>query len=290
MKSVLMLLYLALASGMAQTEPERFVTLDLSSGSGAHAGHYGVQDSEACLYDHSWDVTYSVYLEHPSGNDPDTFGLLRLSVPDENNLAAFTLVAGFGDYGAPEYTEYTLEPANGLGTGLLEVDKTGKHAVITVTGKTAEGVALAATFECLDVLDTSGDTPPLSDLALSFPPDATAPTGLLELSVGDQSYRVQTGPEASCDRHSAEGIGLWYEYDPGGSYTGVMLIVPDLGAAKDGTSSFGFSIDLHPYHQNGDSSGKLTDTQAGDTLTLNAELTDADGTPLTATITCSSAD
>lgn len=288
MKSVLILLYLALAFGTAQTEPERFVALDL--GGGAHTGHYEAKDSEACLYDHNWDVTYSVYLEHPSGNSPDTFGLLRLSVPDENDLTAFTLVAGFGDYGTPDYTEYTLEPATGSGTGLLEVAKTGKHAALTITGKTAEGVELTATFECLDVLDTSGDTPPLGDLALSFPPDSDMPTGLLELSVGGQSYRVQTGSEASCDRHVVEGVDLWYEYDPGGSYTGVMLIVPDLEAAKGGTSSFGFSLDLHPYYQNGDSSGKLTDTQAGDTLTLKAELTDADGTPLTATITCSSAD
>lgn len=284
MKSVLMLPYLALAFGTAQTQPERFVILDVQGG--AHAGHYEAQDSEACLYDHSWDITYSVYLEHPSGNSPDSLGLLRFGAPDENDLATFSLIAGFGDYGTPEYAEYTLEPAEGAGTGQVEVNKTGKHAAITVTGKTAEGIKLTATFECLNITDISGDTPPLSETALSFPPDADAPTGSLELSVSGQSYRVNTGKEASCDRHVVEGVDLWYEYNPGGSYTGVMLIVPDLGAARDGTSSFGFSLDLHPYYQNGDSGGKLTARQAGDTLTLEAELISADGTPLTATFTC----
>ena len=288
MKSVLMLLYLALAFGTAQTEPERFVTLDLSGG--AHAGHYNVQDSDACLYDHSWDITYSVYLEHPSGNNPDTLGLLKLSVPDENDLAAFTLVAGFGDYGTPEYTETTLEPASGAGTGRVEVAKTGKHASLKVTGTTADGVTLTATFECLNITDISGDTPPLNDLALSFPPDVAAPTGSLELNVSGQSYRVNTGKEASCDRHVVEGVDLWYEYDPGGSYTGVMLIVPNLKEAESGTSSFGFAIDLHPYYQNGDSGGTLTAKQNGGTLTLEASLTTADGTPLTATITCAPKD
>ena len=279
-----LLVLAALGTSLAQTEPERLITLDATGGE--HAGHYTEQDSEACLYDHSWDVTYSVYLDHPRGKSPDSFGLLMLTVPYESDLGAFALVAGFGDYDTPEYAEYTLEPANGAGTGSLQVDKNGKHATLTVTGTTADGVALTATFDCLDVLDTSAATPATSELGLSFPPDAAAPTGSLELKVGSQSYRVQTGDEASCDADVVEGIDLWYEYDPGGSYTGVMLIVPDQKEAETSTDTFGFSLDLHPYYANGDSGGTLTLTQDGDTFTLQAELTTADGTPVAAAIVC----
>ena len=46
--------------------------------------------------------------------------------------------------------------------------------------------------------------------------------------------------------------------------------------------------DLHPCYANGDSGGTLTARQDGDTFTLEAQLTTADGTPLAAKLSCSS--
>jgi hypothetical protein len=279
----LALVYLALSLAVAQTENERFIELTLAGGS--HAGHYEVQDSDGCIYDHSWDITYSLYLDKPSGNSPETFGLLMLNVPDGNDPSRFTLVAGFGDYGTPDYSEYFLEGANGVGTGLVQIEKAGKHALITVTGETSDGVALTATFECLDVLDLTGETLRTNELALSFPPDHATPKGSLELTVGGESYRVQTGDEATCDRGVAETSDLWYDYDPGGSYTGLLLVIQDLEEAKAGTANFGFSIDMHPYHAYGDG-GNLTVTQDGNSLTIQAEFTSTEGTAVAATVTC----
>jgi hypothetical protein len=283
MKLGLFFVYLALFLAVAQAENERFIELVVAEG--LHAGHYKVQDAEGCLFDHSWDITYSLYLEKPSGNSPETLGLLTLRVPAENDPSRFTLVAGFGDYDTADYKEYLLEPANGVGTGSVHVVKDGKHALLTVTGKTPDGVELSATLECLDVLDLTGETPQTSELALSFPPDSSPPKGSLELTIGSQSYRLKTGDEATCDRGVAEANDLWYDYDPGGSYTGLMLIIQDLEEAKTGTANFGFSIDMHPYHAYGDG-GNVTVRQDGNSLSIQAELTDTEGTAITATVTC----
>lgn len=288
MKLVLALVYLMVSLAVAQTENERFIELVVTGGS--HAGHYEVQDADGCLYDPSWDISSSLYLEKPSGNSPETLGLLMLRVPDENDPSAFTFVAGFGDYDTPDYKEYSLEPANGVGTGSVQIDKDGKHALLTVTGETSDGVGLSATFECLDVFDLTGETPQTNELALSFPPDATVPTGSLELTVRGESYQVQTGDEAWCDNGFVEANDLYYEYDPGGSYTGLMLMVQDLGEAKAGTANFGFSIDMHPYHESSDDSGTATVTQDGNILTIQANLISSEGTPITATVTCSLTD
>jgi hypothetical protein len=275
-------------TSLAQTEPERFINLELTGGS--HAGHYQIQDSDGCIYDHDWNITYSLYLENPSGNSPDTLGIIILNVPDENNLDAFTLVAGFGDYDTSDYVEFTLDPANTNGTGSLQIDKNGKHALLTVIGKTADGVQMNVTFECLDVLDITGETLPTADLELTFPPDARVPGGSLELTVGDQSYLVQTGAEATCNQSVGEANDLWYEYNPGGSYTGMLLLIHNLEEAKAGTTNFGLSIDDAHYHNYADSNGNLNLTQEGSMLTIHADLISVEGTPIATTITCSLTD
>jgi hypothetical protein len=108
----------------------------------------------------------------------------------------------------------------------------------------------------------------------------------LELTGGGQSYSVQTGEEAACTQHVAEDGDLWYEYDPGGSYTGVNIIVPNLEEAKSPTSTFGFGIDSQAVHGYGDDGGNLTAVQEGNVVTLELNATSADGIAMSAIATC----
>lgn len=278
---------------LAQTEPETFITLDLSGG--AHAGHYELQNDTSCFYgmggDDSWSFSYSLYLEKPSDNAPDTLGIVKLDIPSEANISTFRFSAALGEeYEGAHYAEYVLDPARGEGAGAVTLDKEGKHALLAVSGTTSDNVNVSATIECLDVTNLSGDKVALDTLELSFPPDAATPTGSVELTVDGTSYHVQTGAEATCSQGVAEEGDLWYEYDPGGSYTGLDLIVQNLELAEAGVASFGFGIDWQPVYSFGDAGGNLIAAHDGDYLTFTVDLQAADGTPLQATIRCSLAE
>jgi hypothetical protein len=139
-------------TGSAQNGTQVFSNLDVTGGN--QTGHYEAQDTY-CLYDHSWDIDHVADMANP----PDSLThleTLSLKIPDADNPEAFILIAGFGDYFSPykgEYVEYGIAPANGFGTGSVQVDRDDTHALITVTGETAEGVQLTATFECVNYLD-----------------------------------------------------------------------------------------------------------------------------------------
>ncbi len=300
MKIGLVLVYLAAFVAVAQTEPERLISLELTGG--AFAGHYEVQDRGSCSYDPSWTINYLGYLDNPAELDPEALGSLTLSVPDETT-SAFTLVAGFNDF-APleatdlttlmntelEHTEYIIDTVNGIGTGSVEIEKNGKHALLTVTGETAEGVALTATFECLDVSDFTGEMSAVNESVISFPPDAISPTGSLELTISEQHYSVQTGTEVVCNPSWVGDLDFWYEYNPGGSYTGIMVVILSLEEAQLGTAgAFRFLIDSQDIAEDGNVDN-FTVSQDGNIFTLNAELTSAEGTVIATTITCSLTD
>jgi hypothetical protein len=273
-----------------QNEPEILITLELTGGS--HAGSYKlVPDYNGCQYGlgnpDSWEMNYSMYLNKPSGNSPDALALVMFSMPSMSQKETFTLTTAFGDYDTEAYSEYILDPANGKGTGEVTVEKKGKHAVLKVQGETPDGVGVNATIECLDVFDYTGATPDFNALDLSFPPDATAATGSLEFSLGEQSFQVTTAQEASCDQNVAEAGDLWYSYDPGGSYTDLNVFIQNLEAAKSGTSAFGFSLDDHPLYDYAASGGTLTVAQAGNTLTLEVDVHSPEGIPVHARVECS---
>jgi hypothetical protein len=104
-------------------------TLKLDVVGGNYEGHYEAE-ADACMYDHSWTIELLARQTNPL----DSLETSSLSIPDANNLEAFTFVAGFGDYFSPyvgDYTEYGFDPANGLGTGSVQIDRQDKHALIT---------------------------------------------------------------------------------------------------------------------------------------------------------------
>lgn len=234
----------------------------------------------------SWGTTFGTDTPDPGG-----LSLFMLTAPNLETEAGaitdFSLFVGFGEYGDDGYTEYALEPAKGSGTGSLTLTQTDrKHAQLTITGQTAEGVVLNSTLTCNDILDMSGRSLSASEFGeLDFAPDSASPTGSLELMLGDQRYTIQTGSEGSCTRGMAEAGDLWYEYYAGEGHTDLLLMTNDVEGAKRGTSVFGFSIDLSPIHEPGDA-GTLTITEGGEQLTLLVNAQTSDGTPVQVTAVC----
>lgn len=287
-KVLIVLASCLLTAGLAQ--PETLITLELTGG--AHAGRHQAQDHSTCIYglgenDDNWEVSYYFFLDQPTGNTPDTLGTLNLTVDSVKDNSAFVFWTALGEeYEGEHYAEYFIDPANSNGTGTVTIERKGKHALVTVTGETADGVGITATIECLDEMNLSREEFKVSTVKFSFPENVTAPTGSLELTVGGQNYSVQTGEEAACTQHVTEDGDLWYEYDPGGSYTGVNIIVQNLEEAKGGTSNFGFGIDSQAVHSYGDD-GNLTAVQEGNVVTLELKATSADGIAMSAIAKCS---
>jgi hypothetical protein len=145
------LIFVFLLSSLAAAQLDGKTTIKLDVVGGTHEGHYEAE-TNICMYDHSWTVELLASMENPL----EGLETLSLLIPDADNLTAFTFVVGFGDYFSPYvgyYTEYGVDPVNGLGTGSVQIEREGDHALLTVMGETADGVALTATLECFSLLD-----------------------------------------------------------------------------------------------------------------------------------------
>jgi hypothetical protein len=269
---------------LAQKEPALLIALELTGGD--HAGHYELQDNSGCLHywDGEWSLSYSIYLDEPSGHSPDTLGMVSLDAP-ESGGRQFVFSAGLGDPNG-DYRQVTLDPASGLGTGSATVEKDDTHTLFHVTGETSDGVQINARLECLSITYIRNDPKDVREVAFSFPPDAASPTGSLELQVGEGSYALRTGDEATCGQNVAQQGDFFYEYEPGGNYTAVKAYLPNLEEAKQGTSRFGFGFEAQPVYGDGDADGTLRATQDGEQVRLELALETPQGIPVRATLVC----
>lgn len=272
----------------ATARPSTSLTLEMTGGSHVGSHKLSSENSHCTLGSGDpdrWETNFG-----DNEPEPGALSLFVLNVPHtaEGSTTDFSLSAGFNPFGSDDYQEYALEPATGNGTGTLTLEQTDrKHALVTVTGTTAEGVGLTAVLTCTDVMNLSGELMTDAELSrLNFAPDATAPTGSLRLTIGEQVYDRKTGAEGGCSR--IEGDDLWYGYEhAGGEYTDLLLYVESLAAAASGTARFGFGVDLAPIHEVG-ATGTLTATVAGEQVTLVMDTRTAAGTPVQATIVCAS--
>jgi hypothetical protein len=278
---------------LAQNEPETIIAVQLTGGD--HAGGYEItQEDSSCLYGTSngddWRTLYG--SDSSQTGELSTVLLLIPSVSESSNGGTdFFFSAGFGEYGADDYLEYILDPPNNNGTGTVTVEKDGNYALLTVTGQTSAGVAVNATITCNLVLELNTEPKALSELgAIRFAPDSPTPTGSLELTIADKTYQVQTGEEAACDRDmngdfDTEEIFMYSYYVEG--YNNLDLYIPDLEAAKNGTSDFGFALDsFYLIYRTGEGTGTVTATQVGEVLTLEIDVESPEGIPVYATLTC----
>jgi hypothetical protein len=274
----------------AQTPPETIISVQLTGGD--QAGTYEVtQADSSCLYGTSNGDDWRTLYGNDSSNTGELSTVLLLipSVSENSNAGKdFFFSAGLGKYGSGEYLEYILDPKSSNGTGTVTVEKDGNYALLTVTGQTSAGVTVNATITCNMVLELNTEPKTLSELgAIRFAPDSPAPTGSLELTVNGQTYQVQTGEEASCtrDAYGTEGLFTYSYYAEG--YTGLDLFLPDLGAAKNGTSDFGFTLDsFYLIYRTGEGSGTAKASQEGKTLTLEVNVESPEGIPVHATLEC----
>jgi hypothetical protein len=270
----------------AQAQPETIITVELIGGD--HTGSYEVaQEDSLCLYGTSnGDDWRTLYVS--TGDGLSTALLLISSVSQNSDSGTdFFFSAGFGEYGTNKYLEYVLDPTNGNGTGTVSLQRDGHDAALSVNGKTSAGVSVKAMITCTTVLETDMKPKSLGGLAVSFAPDSPNPTGLLELSIGDKNYRVQTGEEASCSRDFFGEAGLFgYSYYVDG-YNSLDLFIPNFEVGQT-TSDFGIGIDTaYILYKTGEGSGTVTSRHDGDTLTLMVEATSLEGIPVKATLTCS---
>ena len=281
-----------LGLGVALAQTETHLTLELEGG--AHAGSFEDSlDNSACLYGSSsgddWRTLYAIQTD-----DPSAFSTFLLLIPETTPAASgsanFFVSAGFGTYEGDSYSEYIVDPANGNGSGTVTVAREGNRARIGVVGQTADGVRLALTLECANVLSPYPASSAAGDLGtLDFGPgdlgEASA-TGTLELRIGSQTLTFQTSDEvASCERLVDER-DLLYSYYPEG-YASLEIYTPDLEAALLGTDEFGLGFNLDPvYRPEGGGRGTLQVVRDGDQLTLTAVVTTAEDTVIEATATC----
>jgi hypothetical protein len=277
-----------LATVLAQ--PETLITLELTGGD--HAGSYQVtQEDSSCLYGSSngddWRTLYSSDSSEAGG-----LSTVLLLIPSTTAAASgsmdFFFSAGFGEYSSDEYLEYILDSPNGNGSGTVTVEKDGHYALLTISGQTSAGVEVNATITCNTVLELSTEPKALSELGeVKFAPDSNAPTGSLSLTIADKSYQVQTGEEATCTRDAYDTAGLFlYSYYVDG-YNNLDLFIPDLEAAKNGTSDFGFALDsFYLIYRTGEGSGTVEAIQTGDKLTLTVDVQSPEGIPVQATLEC----
>jgi hypothetical protein len=286
--TVLHLVLLLTCRGFVQAQPETIITVELTGGE--HAGSYEVtQEDSICLYGTSngddWRTLYS-----PGGGEAGELSTTLLLIESVSENASggtdFFFSAGFGEYSTNEYLEYILDPATGNGAGTVTVQRDGHDATLSVAGQTSAGVTVNATITCTTVLETNTKPKSLQDLAVNFAPDSSHPTGSLELSIADKSYRVQTGEEATCTRDFFGEAGLFgYSYYVNG-YNSVALFIPNFEVGQN-TSDFGFAIDtVYILYKTGEGSGTVTSTQEGNTLTLEVAATSSEGIPVKATLQC----
>lgn len=212
----------------ALAQPTTSLSVEVSGGE--HAGTYELTSGDSyCMIGNaapdSWNTTFG-----DDAPDPGGLSLFLLTVPHIEGIGAgtsdFSAFVGFGDYGDEGYTEYALDPAKANGSGTLTLEQADRrHAVVALTGETAEGVTLSATLTCNDVLNLSGDVLSEGELGeLSFAPDAAAPTGSLSLSVGDRHYEVRTGDDATCSQMAeADNFFSYDYYHAGGSYADLSI-------------------------------------------------------------------
>jgi hypothetical protein len=189
-------LTLILSSAFAQAQPETLISLDLTGGD--NAGSYEVtQEDSSCLYGTSNGDDWRTLYGSDTSKD-GTLSTVLLVIPNTTEAASgstdFFFSAGLNEYGGDAYLEYILDPPNSNGTGTVTVQKDGSEATLSITGQTSAGVKVNATITCNNVLEVGGEPKALSKLGeLTFAPDSSAPTGSLELRIGDKTYSAQTG-------------------------------------------------------------------------------------------------
>lgn len=145
-------------AAVSTTTPAERVHIEVSGG--PHAGVYDEQDSKTgCSYglagEKAWGNQYSI-----DTNDPKKFSSLQLIVPDTKAAAAgtsdFRITVGFGPLfgsGSTSYDVNTLPNAsNKSGSGRVTVEDHGSTGRVTFDAKTAAGIGLKGTIECLSVL------------------------------------------------------------------------------------------------------------------------------------------
>ena len=273
-------------TGLTWAQPETIITVQLTGGD--HTGNYEVaQDNSSCLYGTSNGDDWRTLYVSDSSQELSTALLLIPSVSESSNGGTdFFFSAGFGEYGTNTYLEYILDPTNSNGAGTVTVQREGHNATLNINGQTSAGVKLNATITCTTVLETNTKPKSLADLAVNFAPDNSNPTGLLELSIGDKNYQVQTGTEATCTRNFFDEAGLFgYSYYVDG-YNSLDLFIPNFEVGQS-TSDFGFAIDtVYILYKTGEGSGTVTSRQEDDTLTLEASVQSPEGIPVKATLQC----
>jgi hypothetical protein len=283
-------LALFLSSAFAQAQPETLISLELTGGD--NAGSYEVaQEDSSCLYGTSnGDDWRTLYGSDTAGDG--TLSTVLLVIPNTTEAASgstdFFFSAGLNEYGGEAYLEYILDPPNGNGTGTVIVQKDGSQATLSISGQTSAGVTVNATITCNNVLEVGGEPKTLSKLGeVTFAPDSSAPTGSLELRIGDKTYRAQTGEEAICAKDVYDQVGVFqYSYYVDG-FTHFDLFIPKFEVNSEGTSDFGFSMNsYYMVYRTGEGTGTVKATQAGDQLTLNVDVQTVEGIPVQATLTC----
>ncbi len=280
----------ALWANIAQAQPETFIRVQLTGGD--RAGTYEVsQEDSSCLYGTSngddWRTLYS------SDNSKDeTLSTVLLVIPNTTEAASgstdFFFSAGLNQYEGENYLEYILDPPSNNGTGTVTVQKDGSQATLTITGQTSAGVKVNATITCNNVLEVGGEPKALSKLSeVKFAPHSSAPTGSLELRIGDKTYNARTDQEATCTRDTYDTPGLFtYSYYVDG-FTNFDLFIPNFEVSGEGTSDFGFSMNsYYMVYRTGEGTGTVKATQEGDQLTLEVDVQTVEGIPVQATLTC----
>jgi hypothetical protein len=279
-----------LSSVFVQAQPDTLISLELTGGD--NAGSYEVtQEDSSCLYGTSNGDDWRTLYGSDTSQD-GTLSTVLLVIPNTSEAASgstdFFFSAGLNEYGSEAYLEYILDPPNSNGTGTVTVQKDGSEATLNITGQTSAGVDVNATITCTNVLEVGGEPKALSTLGeVTFARDSSTPTGSLELRIGDKSYQVQTGEEATCTQNTYDTPGLFtYSYYVDG-YTNFDIFIPNFQVNTEGTSDFGFSMDsYYMVYRTGEGTGTVKATQAGDQLTLNVDVESVEGILVQATLTC----
>lgn len=273
-------------SAASLAQPATEIALDIRGG--PHEGSYrATSEDVTCSHGlafgaDSWGNQYSILTD-----DASVFSSLQLVVPSSaaavSGTDAFLTTIGFGDLLAgTSYTVDGREGGSGEGTGLVTLQDSGDGAVVTIEGTTTDGVRLAATITCNEVLRVAGQAP-----------DEDAPAdGTLRASVGGARWDLQTTEdEAGCSPSFAEDGDLFFSYYPESAPEGLAdfeFLLYDLEAALAGGSGLYLSLDGQRVYLDtagGDGTGTATASLAGDLLTVSIQADDA-GTPIQATVTC----
>jgi hypothetical protein len=143
---------------LAQAAEPLTETVHLVVTGGANAGTYNASSTRGgCSAGATGAGSWGNQLSDPKDKDPKHFNSLQLIVPDAKGAAhgtkSFTLIVGFGPlmHRGAEYNVVTTG-AKTKGSGTVTVMDHGTTARVDFDVKTADGVKLAGTIDCKQVM------------------------------------------------------------------------------------------------------------------------------------------